>query len=515
MGRMIFICVSLYLGVLFIHPLQAGQWKRLPIAIRRPMNTFAAQGNVLYISAGDNIYRYKGAELDKCVRLRGHNPAANQVYLAKGNIYVATEYGLFKGLCGLRLERVFKPQGKAVYSIEMIAGKIFVGTNEGIFQINENTSGMRAVKIVSTNSRVISLKGIVSKGMLFALAEDKILGIDLLSNRVLLEKQLGVKRQENPWQSSSHLFALRGNTLFVAYRSYIYSIALKDKPALNNVIDTGHLIKAIALFNDGLIILSENTVYRYSAAAGNLNAFSEGISSAEFADLINCEGDVFLLAENSIYKFSDILLAGNGRFEISDVYNYLSFEPDILTLQKKAMETADVLPEKIEQWKSALKRRPLMPQVSLDMGGDNNRSISDTMSVCCSGSYGIGPDDKTMTKNLDWKVSVEWDLRDLIWDPEVTSVDVRSKLTSELRDDILDDLDQLYYERRRQQIRLLTSPPKAMPEAFNVLTKLEKLRADIDGMTNGFLSKYLKANGHYNWELEFIRRILYEKGGKK
>ena len=80
----------------------------------------------------------------------------------------------------------------------------------------------------------------------------------------------------------------------------------------------------------------------------------------------------------------------------------------------------------------------------------------------------------------------------MVFSSEQTSIDVRSRLMVQLRDDILDEVTRLYFERRRLQLELASQDslsPKARSEKE---LRLEELAASIDGLTGGYLSERLE-----------------------
>ena len=62
----------------------------------------------------------------------------------------------------------------------------------------------------------------------------------------------------------------------------------------------------------------------------------------------------------------------------------------------------------------------------------------------------------------------------------------------QLRDDILDEVTHLYFERRRLQIEFLQNPPKDVNKLIEKELRLQKLTADIDAMTGGYLSREIE-----------------------
>ena len=80
----------------------------------------------------------------------------------------------------------------------------------------------------------------------------------------------------------------------------------------------------------------------------------------------------------------------------------------------------------------------------------------------------------------------------LIWNTDQTSIDTRSKLMVELRDDIMNEVTRTYFERRRIQIELLSSPPQDLKLSLEKELRLQELTADIDALTGGYFSKHIK-----------------------
>lgn len=62
----------------------------------------------------------------------------------------------------------------------------------------------------------------------------------------------------------------------------------------------------------------------------------------------------------------------------------------------------------------------------------------------------------------------------------------------QLRDDVLNEVTRLYFERRRVQIEFLTSPPKEIATKLEKTLRLQELTAGIDALTGGYLSNRLR-----------------------
>ena len=149
-----------------------------------------------------------------------------------------------------------------------------------------------------------------------------------------------------------------------------------------------------------------------------------------------------------------------------------------------AIYYAEVYPEKIKKWRKSAKFKALLPTISF--GIDN--AISDTYEIYTSSSksYWIyGPEDRT----TGWDIDFRWNLSELIWNEDQVQIDVRSRLMVQLRDDIIDEVNRLYFERRRLQIELLLNPPHERKQLIEKRLRIQELTAGLDGLTGGAFSK--------------------------
>ena len=105
--------------------------------------------------------------------------------------------------------------------------------------------------------------------------------------------------------------------------------------------------------------------------------------------------------------------------------SYVQKEPSIKEVQQAAIKYAEVEPEKIAQWRKRAAIKAVLPQVSAGI----DRNTSDLWHWE-SGSTTKADDDvlRKGDDSLGWDVRVSWDLGELIWNEDQTSIDVRSKL---------------------------------------------------------------------------------------
>ncbi len=218
-------------------------------------------------------------------------------------------------------------------------------------------------------------------------------------------------------------------------------------------------------------------------------------------------GDVrFLTYDPSEDRLIAVTSSGVYRYEHPELNGYLEtrlqssglksqvlldqfeHEPGILELQQAAMRYAEVHPEKIIAWRQAAAKRAWLPSLGVghDAGTDQTVDI-DRGGTADLDRFIQGPDER----DEQWSVDVSWDLADLIWSTDQTTIDNRSKLMVQLRDDLLTQLNHLYYSRRRLQIEGLIQSSSSLQKEIDRRLQIDEYTAGIDALTGGYFSRGL------------------------
>ncbi len=166
-------------------------------------------------------------------------------------------------------------------------------------------------------------------------------------------------------------------------------------------------------------------------------------------------------------------------------------EPTIGEVHLWAIDYAEVHPDKIKTWRSLARTRAFLPSLSVGIDrADSEFFHWDT---------GANPDALVKGRDLlDWDVALSWDLGDLIWSDDQTGIDTRSKLMVELREDVLDQVTRLYFERRRIQIELALASALEPQARLDKQMRVEELTALIDAFTGGEFSRLMQENVNPN-----------------
>jgi hypothetical protein len=159
-------------------------------------------------------------------------------------------------------------------------------------------------------------------------------------------------------------------------------------------------------------------------------------------------------------------------------------------VQDMAVDYADLRPEKIKKWKAAARIKAILPKLSLSFSESSDGNIEIYKSA--SRHYVIdGPEEI----DRDWRIDLSWDLSDIIWNDAQTSIDVRSKLMVQLRNDILEEITRLYFERKRLMADIIKDRRDGAPEEDAISEKMIRIReinGYIDALTGGNFSRRLE-----------------------
>ena len=260
------------------------------------------------------------------------------------------------------------------------------------------------------------------------------------------------------------------------------------------VTDTGLTSRAITRVlprrHSPLVIYAatEHGVARYDPQQDRWEMTTDAVAMTRVHDLAASPTQLWAATAQGLFR----LEVAPDAFESTespsarDLLSNFVTEPSIAQVRDAAIRYADVHPDKIARWHRQAALQALLPNVKV--GLDRNRSFDTHVD---EGTFPNFQFIRSQDHDTGADVSITWDLGELIWNDDQTSIDVRSKLMVQLRDDILDEVTRTYFERRRLQIALLTQPLADQKQAIDKELRLQELTAMIDGLTGGYFSTHL------------------------
>ncbi len=508
-------------------PVQA-EWVSLSQGLPEAEVSFLAASpkdpDTLYAASPKRVYRRAGGEAGGWKQVLSMRGSETQIHhllsdsLSPGILYVASDKGVQKSdNVGKKWSWIYRGVGEKARTVLFIcedpqdAASLWLGTGQGLVRISKD--GHEAVKIASFPETAVHSIRIPEEGAFFL--ADAADGIYKSADKgqhwekVLAGHEASAEENASTTLSQFQIEELQSGPSF----SSIVHVPAQKKyltASPNGIFESGadasgwkkmaatlpaEDVRHLAASSETFYAATARGVFQWDETSGLFKDLSDGLPSQDVRTLFYhpFSGDLYAATKKGVYRYpkpelklpAEVL---NGKPELQNVLDRFKHEPTILEVQRAAERYAEVYPEKIEAWRRAAMRKAVLPTISLtaDQGEDHNVDI-DRGGTNDPDRFIIGPSET----NLDWHMGVSWDLGELIWNNDQTSIDTRSKLMVELRDDILNEVTHYYFERRRLQTEMILHPSKELPLQIEKELKLQELTADIDALTGGYLSQRL------------------------
>jgi hypothetical protein len=166
-------------------------------------------------------------------------------------------------------------------------------------------------------------------------------------------------------------------------------------------------------------------------------------------------------------------------------------EPDVHSVHRAALRYLNLDPSRIAAMRRGVSRRGWFPILAFRATRDRDRRHrSDYDEAFISGEMRRFNDrDHDDSRDLELQLTVSWDFGDTVYHPESIDVSREAREVIELRDDVLDEITQLYFERRRV-LAVVASQPDS-PAASELQLRAVQLAAGIDAWTGGWYARQL------------------------
>ena len=463
--------------------------------------TSTKDGDTIFIGTSRALYKKNlksGASWKPSDGLVSEGCRVNQILLISSNEgYVATDRGLYflnpdSNSCQNIFSRSDESERNCLSVASLNDGTIFIGTKGGVFYKNKKAQEWAKVSSPFNNEEVVYIYG-----------QDVIVYVAVGS---------GVYKSED-----------YGKSWMKVYTAYSFrELSPDESDTVSNeeearVLPIKYIIGYVG--NPSLIyIVSTQGIFRTENAEKSWSPLpSVGLDLSNIRSiLVAPDKTIFAVTKSGIYELVGqawkrmviafdcrqlaqvgeklILITSKDIFEYSmqsakKDLNYKNMpsdlllksfnnEPTIEEVQKMAIAYAEVSDQKIRDWRRKASVKAIVPKVTV--GFNNNVYGSST------GAFAVGPE--------DWNVNFSWDLSDLVYNSDQTSIDTRSKLMVELRNDILSEATRIYFERRKLQIEMMSFEQDVSRDGLDKKLRLMELTALLDRLTGGRFSNVLKSN---------------------
>jgi len=166
-------------------------------------------------------------------------------------------------------------------------------------------------------------------------------------------------------------------------------------------------------------------------------------------------------------------------------------DPPIEQVHRAALHYLDLRSSRMAALRRGVGARGWLPLVSLRLARardvDESTDFDETFT---SGSLHRLVDREARTaRDFEASLTFAWDLGDIAYHPEQIDVSREAREVIKLRDDVLDEVTQLYFERRRVVAELAVRPDAPEEEKLRLRLRAAELAAGLDAWTGGWFQR--------------------------
>ncbi|MCH2186577.1 hypothetical protein MK280_11970, partial [Myxococcota bacterium] len=209
--------------------------------------------------------------------------------------------------------------------------------------------------------------------------------------------------------------------------------------------------------------------------------------------LVDQGHDLFVAGQDGLWsrpqrrRESPLRRADFGRLSVKES------EPALGAIARKALERAGLEPQYWQRLRRRLHRRVWWPDVTLSAGARYDRDSFFEYDE--NFSYGqlnrLNDRSRGRSRDFEGAIVLRWPLGDWVYNPDSIDLSREGRQVVILRDTVLDEISQLYFDRRRAQLALSRFLEPEDPEAGALRLRIEELEAGLDAWTGGWFSEQL------------------------
>lgn len=493
----------------------------------RSISVFAKDDDIICASGAGSVYfsRNKGKSWKEVFSLKTGSGEMNFVCFDSSDpkvIYLATTKGLYVTKDqGEFWQRIFRRPNESANNIHWITQdsfnpqKIYIGTDEGLYVscdlgVDWNKSGgglphsgVSSIAVHPSNSYVLYVANT------YGLFKSSDMGLSW--KRVYVTSARSTNDEnENEEDRDESAGTEEGQTLincitidrdspkkiFIATSEGVYGStdageSWSKLPTQGLRSDYVNFIVVAKNEKDALYAATKKGVFEYLPVPERWRQIHQGMTALGVHSLAldMDKSQLFAGTNRGIFQTANLSYVKKQNEELDTnkdtnkdveqtLKNLALCEPTIREVQETALKYAEVVhPERIKTLRKNAKLKALLPDLSIDYDKTINYDSS-------ADRYFVGP--------YDWGFTFSWDIGDLVFSEQVRLIDSNARLMVQLRDDILDEITRLYYERRKLQTELILDPPQTPEQELVKRLRLEELTANIDGLTGGYFSRQIR-----------------------
>ncbi|MBW2422808.1 MAG: hypothetical protein JRG86_01070 [Deltaproteobacteria bacterium] len=167
-------------------------------------------------------------------------------------------------------------------------------------------------------------------------------------------------------------------------------------------------------------------------------------------------------------------------------------DPPVAEIRRRALARAGLRAERGDRLWDGLRRRAFWPELALRFGAavDRDRSRDRDQSFVSGETRRLRDRARDEGEAYDARIELEWDLGGLVYADESVDLSRELRQVVSLRDDVADEIHQLYFERQGIRQRLASREVLEPAERLRLRRRAHELEAGLDAWTGGWLSRW-------------------------
>lgn len=439
----------------------------------------------------------------------------NWIFLEKEKIFIATNTGVYYSKINKPKWDVFfegnKTESRKISSVNVINSKVYVSSDDGLWICDENKNCRRDNQGLSSNIENGNYENnyvLKIKDVLFSLTNTGVYKKKYKDEK--WKKIEGINFLPNGNADCNHLFLNEGKELWLAAKTGAYLFDGKRFVQKSYGLKSNQDgLKEVFFFSDYKDLLCSGTAQGVYCFDGSVwNDFSEGLRSREglkdVFSLLESSDGFYAATREGLFKYIEknslpekVVLKGKVE---SGFANLEDMEPTLVEVQEQALRFASLPTEKeYKKYRLQARLRNLLPRVDLSLSRDvdnstffqNDRGLSTDSGF--ENEFDAGEIARTQDDDRSFGgLSVTWNASELIYDDEIVDILSQARLTANIKENLLDDVTRIYFQRRRLQLGGLLSPPKDISSRLESKIQISELTGQLDSRTGGWFSKEIE-----------------------
>lgn len=169
-------------------------------------------------------------------------------------------------------------------------------------------------------------------------------------------------------------------------------------------------------------------------------------------------------------------------------------EPAVGEIFAAALDHLALRPETMRDLRRGLAVRGLLPtlELRLERGRAYEGDLDYDESFVSGDLRRLRDQHQGSQRAVTALLELSWDLGDLAFSPDAIDVSKEARAVLQLRDDVLDEITHLFFERRRVLLELAALDPAAeAPTAERLRLRADELAAGLDAWTGGWFGRHV------------------------